>query len=276
MSSGSTHRFSSLDGKLIESASTRLPTPGGTDPSERGVFTTLRIKNGRPVFFDDHVARLSSSANALGLGSPPDKAQLRESCTKLIAANETHDCALRIVLYAHGDGIHHALQTRDSGWDAEQYSRGFRLLTMRRDPESFPSTGHKTLDYGANLEALAEARKNDCDEALFINTADEAWECSISNIFAVKNGAVFTPPLASGALPGIIRARLLGARPSIKVSEKVLSKEFLLKAGEVFVTNSLLGLMPVLTIDNQFFRLRDRSITATLRAELDRWERNET
>jgi branched-subunit amino acid aminotransferase/4-amino-4-deoxychorismate lyase len=182
---------------------------------------------------------------------------------------------MRIVLYEQGGKVHEVLQTRERERDPAKYADGFRLMTVRREPTEGLASGRKTLDFRSNLDALASARANGFDEALFFNAADEAWECSVSNIFAVTNGIVVTPPATRGVLPGIIRDRLLRTATGQTIREAVLPMGTLLGADEVFVTNSLLGIMPVSAIDNQAFRLREGSITAALRLKLETWERED-
>jgi branched-subunit amino acid aminotransferase/4-amino-4-deoxychorismate lyase len=108
-----THRFSSLDGTIVETNVANLPAPGMDKPPERSVFTTVKIKNGRPVFFDDHLSRLLASAQAFKIEAVVDCGRLLENCAALIAANKARNSAMRIVLYAQGGKVHEVLQTRE-------------------------------------------------------------------------------------------------------------------------------------------------------------------
>lgn len=275
MSGFAIHQFSSLDGTIVETSVARLPAPGMDKPPERSVFTTVKIKNGRPVFFDDHLSRMLTSIRAFGIDAHVDRQHLSENCAALIAANQSTNCAMRIIFYAHEGKVHEVLQTRDRELDANKYADGFRLMTVRRDPNHGPASGRKTLDFRSNLDALASARENGCDEVLFFNSAGEAWECSVSNIFAVIDGIAVTPPATRGVLPGIIRDRLLRKTTGHSVREEPLPMNTLLGAEEVFVTNSLLGVMPVSVIDNQYFRRGESSVTSALQRNLEIWERED-
>lgn len=269
------HPFSSLDGTIVETIAANLPTPGMNLPPEQSVFTTVKIKNGRPVFFDDHLSRMLASMRAFGIDAHVDRKRLWGNCAALVTANQSANCGMRIIFYAHEGKVHEVLQTRDRELDPAKYTDGFRLMTVRRDPPGGPASGRKTLSFRSNLDALASARANDCDEALFFNSAGEAWECSVSNLFAVINGIVVTPPATRGVLPGIIRDRLLRNVTDLVVREESLPMDTLLGADEAFVTNSLIGVMPVSAIDNQAFRLREGSVTSALRRKLEAWERDD-
>jgi branched-subunit amino acid aminotransferase/4-amino-4-deoxychorismate lyase len=118
-----------------------------------------------------------------------------------------------------------------------------------------PLHRHKTLNYLENITARREARANDAYEALILNTDDFIAECSMSNIFFVLDGTVLTPSVESNILPGITREAVLNlcASNEIRCDERLMNFADVLFAQEVFITNSLIGVMPVREIDGKAF-----------------------
>ena len=111
----------------------------------------------------------------------------------------------------------------------------------------------KTLDYRACYQALAAALKKNLDEAILLNARKELVECSRSNIFLVKDKRIFTPPISSGCLEGTTRANVLALARKNKIScrESALNLKDLRRADEVFVTNAVIGVVPLTKVDGR-------------------------
>ncbi len=138
------------------------------------------------------------------------------------------------------------------------HRRDFRRIRRRRAWASLstarhaasPLAGVKTTSWLNNVWHLAEAQKAGWTEVILLNERGEVAECTSANIFCVKNGAVFTPPLSSGCLEGVTRSVLLEIAPGagVSMSEKTLTLEDLYAADEVFITStnrSLLGVSEI-------------------------------
>src|SRR5439155_15722324 len=110
--------------------------------------------------------------------------------------------------------------------------------------------GTKILAWAMNLTWLEEAQSQGFDEVILLNERDEVAECTSANIFAAKGNEIWTPPLASGCLPGITRELLLAEvrAPEFHVAEKVLTPADLESADEVFITSTTRDLLPVSVI----------------------------
>jgi branched-subunit amino acid aminotransferase/4-amino-4-deoxychorismate lyase len=108
----------------------------------------------------------------------------------------------------------------------------------------------KTANYLASLLALAEARAAGADEALLLSSDGAIVEAATANVFVVLGGALYTPPLASGPLPGVTREAVLECAQMVGVEhlEVPLTLSEVARAEEVFLTNSVVGLRPVRTI----------------------------
>jgi branched-subunit amino acid aminotransferase/4-amino-4-deoxychorismate lyase len=125
----------------------------------------------------------------------------------------------------------------------------------------FPGT--KTANYWFNAEALAQARGQRFDEVLLFNDMAELVSAACANVFLVHGEKILTPPRSSGCRPGVIREWVIARR---KVEERRLRREDVLKADEIFLTNSWLGVMPVSTVEGR--PLGHRFIGPKLTAEL--------
>lgn len=123
-----------------------------------------------------------------------------------------------------------------------------------------PFTFHKTLNYGDNILEKRAAVNAGINEKIFLNTKGQICEGTVSNIFFVKEKKLYTPTLSCGLLPGILRAYIL---ETYDVKETILYPEDLVTFDECFLTNSLMGIMPLFQIENVVFK--ERTVTNQLR-----------
>jgi len=252
-----------LNGRLTRARAARISPLGEGFMFGRGLFETIKVRDGRPVFFREHAARLRRSAAALQLVLGASTRGLARRCARLIAANGTRDGSLKIVAFDDTEGPGELILTREGTYAPEVYARGFRLATA---PDRHrPVAGFKTLNYLGNSVARRRALAAGFDEALFIDPSGLVLEGAGSNMFAVAGGRVITPPLTEGILPGVARAAVLRLIPqALRLMPHPLTLKRLLEADEVFVTNALLGVMPVSRIDRQQFDLGRNPVTRAL------------
>ena len=107
---------------------------------------------------------------------------------------------------------------------------------------------HKTTNRKLYDTEFKKARKKGFFDCLFINTKGEVTEGAISNIVIKSKGRLYTPPVESGLLNGVLRKHLLGK----KVKEKVLLKPDILKADKVYLINSVRGMLEVKLTKGRF------------------------
>ncbi len=200
----------------------------------RGVFETIRIGTS-PWFLPEHVARLNHGAAALGLASRVET----QSLSRFVTENGLRDCALRVSLTAENL----ILSVRPVPYTQADRETGVRVMlgAGRRNPFD-PLVGLKTMGYASNLLERERAVASGCREAILLNTEGCLAEGSASNLFFVRDGVVHTPSCACGLLPGIVRMFVLSSLP---VVEGAYGLGTLISAEEVFVTNSLMGVMGV-------------------------------
>lgn len=136
---------------------------------------------------------------------------------------------------------------------AELVERGLHMAFIERlrmsakalDPSA------KTGNYLNNVLALHEARLAGADDAIMLNAAGEVTEATTANVYAIRDGALVTPPLDAGILCGTTRIRILGlcAEADIDAVEETLKPDDLRAADEIFVSSSVKGILPVTSID---------------------------
>ncbi|NLN46834.1 MAG: hypothetical protein GX153_09770 [Clostridiaceae bacterium] len=219
----------------------------------RGAFETLLVTI-RPRFLDRHCARLNATLSRLGLACRVDPSAI----ARLADLHNLRHCVLKILVTEHNE----LLVTRPLPYTAAQYRQGFRLATAKtRRHADAVWVAHKTLNYLENLTAREEAVQLGADDALFLNERGDIAETSSGNLFAVMDDRLVTPDPSCGLLPGILRAWVMETLP---VAQERLSYAALLHAQEVFVTNSVVGVMPVSSIDGISVRMPDTGVTRTL------------
>ena len=242
-----------VNGHLAEQASPQIqPDDHGFTVGD-GVFETLITKSGVPFALSLHLERLARSAQGLGLPAA-NPATVRAAVAAVIQANRIdHELRIRIT-YTAGPGP--AGSDRNTGgtgtlcvtaspanpWPA---TASLGLAPWPRNERS-PLVGLKTTSYAENAVALAWAQARGHSEALLVNLTDQVCEGTGSNVFAVIDGQVVTPPLTSGCLAGITRQLVV---QWCQVTERTLSMAELHKAQEVFITSSTRDIHPVSAID---------------------------
>jgi branched-chain amino acid aminotransferase len=142
-----------------------------------------------------------------------------------------------------------------TGYPPEMYEKGMTVFicTDYRQSAQDPLAGHKTTSYFPRLVALRTAQERGCNEALWFTPANLLAEGCISNVFLVKNGELRTPPLDTPVLPGIAREVVLeqAAALGITAHQVPCTIDDLLDADEVFLTNSVMEVMPVTRVERK-------------------------
>ncbi|MBI3922657.1 MAG: aminotransferase class IV family protein, partial [Armatimonadetes bacterium] len=134
----------------------------------------------------------------------------------------------------------------------EYYVKGVRaVITSARRNETSPLSRIKSLNFLDKLLARRGARSAGAEEALFLNVEGNVAEAAASNVFLVLGGQLVTPDLSSGLLPGITRAAVIevGGRLGLQVEERAVSLAELRDADEAFLTNSVVELLPLVSVE---------------------------
>ena len=201
-----------FDGKLTSRAQVDATNAGAL--VGWGVFTTLAIRAGAPVFWAHHAARLARDADAARVNFPFDEAQLHAGLMQLLAAENIGDGLARVTGTQCGDGRWNASQ--GAHWSIiAQGGVAASGAPLRVEVSPFrvaaraPLAGVKTTSYLPYLHAWNDARARGFDEALLLTENDWVCEGARASVFWAKNGALFTPALSCGCLCGVGRAVVL-------------------------------------------------------------------
>lgn len=223
-----------------------------------GLFETMRVNNGRVFCLEDHVARISESSKDLSIPVAITAQQITEAIEKLLKANNLKDARVRLTATngpLNSDTPQPTVIITASDFRSypdQAYKKGISVaLTNYRQNSSSPLDGHKTTSYLNRLMALENARKKNCTESLWFTVDNRLAEGSISNVFVVKDGVLYTPEIDTPVLPGVARKNVieLAKQNSIKVIEKSLYIHDLLEADEVFITNVIMKVLGVTNIE---------------------------
>jgi branched-chain amino acid aminotransferase group I len=258
-----------LNGQLIPRSKAKLSPFDHGFLYGYGLFETMRAYHGHIFRLDRHLARLRRSAEILGLTynviASEAKQSLESACIATLDSNKLKDARIRLTV-STGEGE----MTPDPSTcpsptvlitaqnlvplPPEKYETGYKaaLSSIRRNSQS-PLSRLKSTCYMENVLARTAARAAGCDEAIFLNEQGYLAEGSSTNIFLVSHGELITPCFESGVLPGITRDAVLEiARTSnIKATERWVQLNELIEAQEAFLTNSILELMPLVSIESR-------------------------
>jgi 4-amino-4-deoxychorismate lyase len=234
-----------------------------------GVFETINVAQGKPVFFDDHMERLKQSTLVMGLKLTSHPDQIRTECQQIIAKNEMIRGGLRVTLSKGLTADNLLITARENHYDRQMFEQGLKICssdTIRNEKSRLVTI--KSNNYLENLLILNEAKARGFSEAIFYNTQGHLAEGCMTNIFLIKNGRVVTPARDCGLLAGIVRNRVIQLLKAnhIPVEEGHYTITQLLAADEVFITNSLMEIMPVNQVDKRCYGIGAETLTARIDA----------
>lgn len=222
-----------------------------------GLFTTMRVFHGGAFAYERHWRRLEKDAGRIRMPFPYDAASVRRHLGEVIAANRVVEGTARIFMIYNQIGFWRSDEAMPEvdlilcTAGLPPYSGNARLAVAENGRHAAsPLAGVKTTAWLNNVWHLAEAQKAGWTEVILLNERGEVAECTSANIFCVKDGMVFTPPLSSGCLEGVTRSVLLEIAPKaeVRMVEKTLKMEDLRSADEVFITSTnrtLLGVSEI-------------------------------
>ncbi len=255
-----------LDGELMPADRAHIPVLDHGLLYGDGVFEGIRFYHGRAFRLDEHLRRLRDSAQAIALTLPHSQDVLAQAVHATIAAYGAPSGYVRLVV-TRGSGplgldpspctqprviiITAPLQLVDE----RQRRQGIRLIiaATRRLPPDGLDPRIKSLNYLNHILARMEATRAGAQEAILLNGAGKVTEGSADNVFCVRRGRLYTPPVTDGALDGITRRCILELASSLHLpaDEASLTAFDLYTADEVFLTGTGAELIPVREIDGR-------------------------
>lgn len=229
-----------------------------------GIFETIAVRAGNPIWLPEHIQRMGDAAAELGIGFSSEN--IFDAVKAVLKHSQAEAEVLRITLTRGptlrglaAEGTTPSLIITLSPFDRSALQKSVRLATsaIRRN-ETAPSCRLKTLSY---IDAIAAAREVSAraDDALMLNSKGHVASTTIGNIFLLKANVLSTPSTDQAILPGIARQKLIrgAAELGLIVEERAVEIKELHAADCVFVTNSLRLATPVSSLDGKACGTRD-------------------
>ena len=228
-----------------------------------GIFETMRSYNGTVYLLERHLDRLFSSLGSLRIDPGITKKKLEKKVHTLLAKNKLKSAYVKIIVTR---GTSEGLLVPSGKTDPTiamfvlphaplpraVYEKGIRACIAEVNiNKGSPADGKKTLNYIANILFRMDSRENGFEDAIFMNSDGSVTEATSSNLFIVDGKKIYTPPVKSGILPGITREeiiRLVRRRSARAIQEKCIKKNDLFDADELFLTNSISEVVPVVKV----------------------------
>jgi 4-amino-4-deoxychorismate lyase len=231
-----------------------------------GLFETIEVKKGQPVFLDRHLERLNAGCNRLHIPFPNIEFltfEARELCKPSSAA------VLKLIITRGSGG---------RGYRQPDIIQPTRVLSLHPFPD-YPITykeqgitarfcdtrlglnpalaGLKHLNRLEQILARAEWNNPAIQEGIMMDMNDYVIECTMTNLFYIKNDTLYTPSLAQSGVAGIMRSIIMtfSSEHHLPVIEHAFTKDILLSADEVFVSNSIIGIWPLNQIANIHYQV---------------------
>jgi len=255
-----------ISGKLYDKADAKISVYDHGLLYGDGVFEGLRVYGGKVFRLEQHLRRLWESAHSIWLQIPMTQAALTQAVNDTVRVNDIDDGYIRLVV-TRGAGTLGIDPNRTSDpqviiiadrielYPQEYYEKGLEIVSvsvLRNHPAAL-NPRIKSLNYLNNVLAKIEGLKAGCIEALMLNHKGEVAECTGDNIFLVRDGALYTPPLDAGILGGITREVVieLAEQAGIAVHQVALTKHDVYIARECFLTGSAAEIVPVVKVDSR-------------------------
>ena len=255
-----------LNGRLVSRDEAKISVFDHAVLYGDGVFEGIRSYGGRIFRLEEHVRRLFDSANGIRLAIPLTPEEMGKAITETLEANGLKDAYIRVVV-TRGVGTLGLDPNRCKDpnvfiivdkitlYPPELYENGLEVVTaatMRNHPNAV-NPRIKSLNYLNNILAKIEAIDAGTLEAVMLNHQGFVAECTGDNVFIVRDGRLFTPPIAAGILKGITRDEIIAiaAELGIEVREENLTRYDLYVADECFLTGTAAEVVSVVRIDKR-------------------------
>ena len=255
-----------IDGKFYQNEDAKISVFDHGLLYGDGVFEGIRTYDGLIFKLKEHIDRLYQSAHAIMLEIPMTKEETVEAIKKTLRENELKDSYIRLIVTRGMGDL--GLDPRKCGkptiiiitdkiklYHQELYEKGLEIVTIstQRNIHESVNPQIKSLNYLNNILAKVEAINAGVEEAVMLNSEGYVAECTGDNIFIVKNGVLFTPPVHSGVLRGITRGAVIDIAhlKEIPIHEEVMTRYDLFNADEMFLTGTAAEIIPVVRMDRR-------------------------
>lgn len=256
-----------LNGELLSAPEARVSALDEGLLYGYGLFETIRAIEGRMPLLERHLDRIFAGAARLGIDVPRERPEIARDLAHVVASAELADARVRLTLTLGSPEGLPVLMAMAHPY--QEPALPYETCLVRGHPgANSPTKGLKSLSYLPWLLAREEARSRGFHEALMTDDSGQIVEGSTTNVFVMlEEGDVATPPLESGALPGVARAWVMERLGDVR--EAPLVPKDLYEASEVFLTNALLGVIPASRLGERPLPMPEGSLGKRLKGEFD-------
>ncbi len=255
-----------IDGKFYDQADAKISVFDHGLLYGDGIFEGIRAYNGRVFLLKEHLDRLYDSAKAILLQIPISYDEMQKIVLESCKLNNIRDGYIRLVVTRGvGDlGMSPDKCSKPSViciaatiqlYPEEFYVKGLKVVTTptQRMGNAMLSPAIKSLNYLNNIMAKIEGNLAGAQESILLNAEGYVAECSGDNIFIIKKGQIFTPPIYAGALGGMTRKCTMDIIKTMgkQTVETNLTRYDLFVADEIFLTGSGAEIVPVVNVDGR-------------------------
>ncbi len=236
------------NGSLLPAEKAQLPISRREVLFSFGIYESLKVRGGVPLFVDEHLERLEESARILDLKHSYDPDHFIDSIQKLVKANEMDEATLRIQMFGGEDAFYYVVPFPLPKYPEWYYTDGVRTISYEGERVMPRAKSNCLL---LNYIALREAHRRDAVEALLVNREGNALEGTRSNLYAFHQGSVITPE--KDILYGVTRKHILEwctdsgysvAFGPLPISA-VLNKEY----EGLCISSTSMGVVPIRQVD---------------------------
>lgn len=254
---------------LLAESELSLPSNAEALQFGMGLFETINYQNGIIEYLEQHIQRLKASCEALKIKFSLEYQEVLLGFTTLIdhEKKQNESLALKMSVYRCGNESEVLLSYKPHPYTRESFSEGIILgfYGLGRLSQS-RLVRHKTTNYFENMLLREEALNQGWFDGVFLNEQGYITEgCSV-NVFFELEGCLYTPSLENGLLPGVMRQAVLdkARNADIEVCEGNFKWDMLISADKVYITNSLIGVQPVVRVMDKKYSTENSTIAKVL------------
>jgi len=243
-----------LDGEIVKARKDRIEALAPGVVKGYGAFETMGVYNGQIFAWEEHFNRLKRGLACFDIRLPYSKKYFAQCLRDIIRLNGWPRAAIRLSVWREGNRRRTSIISRAAcDFSRQEYRKGWAAMISSHRRVKHRYTHIKSMDYRLFRRAFDEAVAHGCDEAILLNNRGELVEGSRTNVFFIKKNILYTPPVYSGCLNGIIRQKVLGYARGIGVLCVIepWHAEALYKSDEAFLTNSGMGVMPLTVVNGR-------------------------
>jgi branched-chain amino acid aminotransferase len=259
--------YINFNGKIFNSEEPIVPAQNRGLRYGDGIFETIKLKKGKLILSDAHWDRLCEGLRLLKFTTSKffTKEKVYAEILTLTQKNKLQDARVRLTIIRGDGGIYDAKNHSENYIiEAINLPEGNGVFNSNGLQLCFYNDAKKAIDSFSNLKTnnylpyfmgALFAKENNCNDAIIFNSNNNICDTTIANIFYIKNEIIYTPTLTEGCVAGVMRAWLIAKIQTLgfSVIEKSISKEDVLAADEVFLSNSIYNIRWIAAIENSTY-----------------------